>query len=57
MIKNAERAWGAWRRRAAGWPAPLRWELRGVLLLAGILAGGALTAYGGMLLLLLPKRC
>ncbi len=53
MIKNAERAWGAWRRRAAGWPAPLRWELRGVLLLAGILAGGALTAYGGMLLLLL----
>lgn len=33
--------------------APVRWLVRGVLLLAVILAGGAITAYGGLLLVLL----
>ncbi len=33
--------------------APVRWLVRGVLLLAIILAGGAITAYGGLLLVLL----
>ena len=32
---------------------PVRWLVRGVLLLAVILAGGAITAYGGLLLVLL----
>ena len=31
-------------------PAGPRWLVYGVLLLVGILAGGAVTAYGGMLL-------
>lgn len=38
-----------WRRM----PAPLQWLAGGVLLLAAILAGGAITAYGGTLLVVL----
>lgn len=34
-------------------PVPLQWLLGGVLLLAVILAGGVVTAYGGMLLVVL----
>ena len=34
-------------------PAGPRWLVYGVLLLVGILAGGAVTAYGGMLLVVL----
>lgn len=37
----------------AAQPASVRWLVRGVLLLAAILAGGAITAYGGLLLVLL----
>ena len=34
-------------------PAGVRWLLGGVALLAAILLGGAITAYGGTLLVLL----
>ena len=40
-------------RALAAQPAPVRWLVRGVVLLAAILAGGAITAYGGLLLVLL----
>lgn len=41
------------RRILAAQSAPVRWLVYGVLLLVAILAGGAVTAYGGLLLVLL----
>ena len=40
-------------RTLASQSAPVRWLVYGVLLLVGILAGGAVTAYGGLVLVLL----
>lgn len=40
-------------RALAAQPASVRWLVYGVLLLVAILAGGAVTAYGGVLLVLL----
>ncbi|MDD4851421.1 MAG: hypothetical protein PHO10_12095, partial [Gemmiger sp.] len=41
------------RQTVSAWPRAGRWLLGGMALLAAIVAGGAITAYGGVLLLLL----
>ena len=53
FLQKLCRAQQAARRALAAQSAPVRWLVRGVLLLAAILAGGAVTAYGGLLLVLL----
>lgn len=44
-----QKLWAGYCRQSA----PVRWWLGGVVLLAGIIAGGVITAYGGLLLVVL----
>lgn len=53
VLQTLRRAKSAACQTLAAQPAPVRWLVWGVLLMVAILAGGAITAYGGLLLVLL----
>ena len=53
ILQSIHRAGDRFGRMLASLRAPVRWLVYGVLLLVGILAGGAITAYGGLFLVLL----
>lgn len=53
ILQSIHRAGDRFGRIVASLCAPVRWLVYGVLLLVGILAGGAITAYGGLFLVLL----